>query len=392
MLTMIGDRRSGPGPRGRLRTARWLIAGATSLVSVLALAACGSGSGSSSSGTSAVADVAAAQAAIAPYEGHPSAFPVDRPLSKPLPAGTKFVYLQCSTTACGLIGKLIQPAVKAIGANLTTVNAGSTAQSSQAAAASALALKPAAVIITGTNPLLYGDGLKALSAAGVKVVSLSISENVKPYGITFDYIGADLTTQNGRLLADWVVANKGSKANVVFYGVPALEFSNSMQATFEQELTKNCPACKVRTDPIDVSTIGTTSARSVVTDLQAHPATTVAVFASSEVAAGLPAAMKAADLSVTTLGYAPTPGNLQDIKTGGLTAGLAIDFPVSVWAGVDAAARLVEGDQPSAGELAGQVPTQFLQQKDITFDPSQGWSGYPDYPQRFAQLWPQAAR
>jgi len=48
------------------------------------------------------------------------------------------------------------------------------------------------------------------------------------------------------------------------------------------------------------------------------------VFASSEVAAGLPAAMKAAGLSTTTLGYAPQTGTLQDIKDGGMTAGLAV--------------------------------------------------------------------
>ncbi len=369
------------------RSTRWRVsvAGAAAL-GVLASAACGaSGPGESAPGGQ--ADVAAAKTAIAAYQGHPSAFPVSEPLSKPLPAGTRFVYLQCSTTACGLIGNLIRPAIAAVGGTLSSVNASSTAQASQAAVSSALALKPDAVIITGIDPSLFGDGLKALSAAGIKVVSLSISKDVKPFGITFNYIGSQLTLQNGKLLADWVIANKGANADVVFYGVPALDFSGPMQKAFEDEMKKNCPSCKVRTDPIGLATIGTTSARTVVTDLQAHPSTNVAVFASSEVAAGLPAAMKAAGLSITTLGYAPTPGNLQDIKDGGLTAGLAIDFPVSVWTGVDAAARLIEGGQPVPGQQAGQVPTQFLEQKDITFDPTRGWSGYPDYQQRFTQLW-----
>ncbi len=53
----------------------------------------------------------------------------------------------------------------------------------------------------------------------------------------------------------------------------------------------------------------------------------------------------------------------------------------------DVGARLVIGDQPTASEKAGESPEQFLQQKDITFDPTNGWTAYPDYAQRFAKLW-----
>ena len=41
------------------------------------------------------------------------------------------------------------------------------------------------------DPSLFGDGLKKLSAAGIKVVSISIAKDVTPYGVTFNYIGAD---------------------------------------------------------------------------------------------------------------------------------------------------------------------------------------------------------
>ncbi len=331
--------------------------------------------------------MAAATAAIAPYTGHPGAFPVTEPLAKPLPAGTKFAFLQCGTAACGLVAKLLVPAVKAIGGTLTTVGSGSSAASSQAALSSVLALKPDALLISGIDPTVFGGGLKKLSDAGIKVVTISIAKPTAPYGITFNYIGLQQTLTAGTLMADWVIANKGPSANVVFYGVPAIDFSSKQQQAFEDELKKNCPACKVRAVPVDIATLGTTSARTVVTDLQGHPETNVAVFASSQVAAGLPAAMKAANLSVTTLGYAPQPGILQDVKDGGMTAGLAVDFPISVWAAVDSAARLIEGDQPTTAEQAGEIPMQLLGQKDITFDPSHGYSSYPDYQQRFTTLW-----
>jgi len=235
--------------------------------------------------------------------------------------------------------------------------------------------------------VLYGGGLKALADGGAKVVSIQINKDVTPYGISFNYLGSNLSQQNGKLLADWVIANKGADADVVVYGLPTLDLSAPLQKAFEDEMSKNCSSCKVRAVPIDVATVGTTAPRTIVTDLQAHPKTNVAVFVSFQVATGLPAALKAAGLSVTTVGFAPTTGVLQDIKDGNLTAGLAIDFPTSIWTAVDAAARLVQGDQPTKGEQAGQIPEQFLEQKDITFDPTQGWTGYPDYAQRFTKLW-----
>ena len=210
---------------------------------------------------------------------------------------------------------------------------------------------------------------------------------MKQYGITFNYLGTDLSAQNGKILADWVIANKGADANVVLYTLPVLDLSAHVQQAFTDEMTANCPSCSVRTVPIDGATIGTTAPRTIVTDLQANPDTNTAVFVSYQTATGLPAALTAAGLTVTTVGFAPTAGNLQDIKDGKLTAGLAIDFPVSIWTAVDAAARLVEGGQPVAGETSGEVPEQILAQKDITFDPTLGWSGYPDYASRFTTLW-----
>jgi ribose transport system substrate-binding protein len=388
------------GGRSNRRTAWRATAACVSAVAVVSAAACGSSASSSSSSPSSStsspsssasaqgANVAAAQAALAPYIGKSSAFPVTDPLASKLPAGKKFVYLQCSTPICAEVGELLQGAVKGIGGTMTVVNAGATATTAQAAASSALALKPDAVILGAISPDLFGSGLKTLANAGVKLVSLQVDQNVTPFGITFNYLGTNLSLRNGQLLADWVIANEGAHANAVLYTLPALDISAPVQQAFEAEMAKNCPSCTVRVVPIDVATIGTTAPTTVVTDLQAHPNTNVAVFVSLSAAAGLPAAMKAAGISsVKTVGFGPTAGNLQDIKDGNLTAALDIDFPVSTWTAVDAAARLIEGGQPTASEQAGDVPEEFLGQKDITFNPTLGWSAYPDFAQRFATLW-----
>ncbi|MCZ4098701.1 substrate-binding domain-containing protein [Streptomyces fildesensis] len=353
----------------------------------MSVAACGSSSDSPSSDKPQTANVTAVKAALAPYTAPPTAFPVSEPLAQRLAGGKKFVYLQCSTPICAAVGLFVQQAVGGIGGTYTVVNAGSTAQTAQAAASSANALKPDAVILGAIDPALFGGGLKKLSQDGAKLVSLQVAKDVKPYGITFNYLGQDLSQRNGKLLADWVIARKGAEADAVLYTLPALDISAPLQKAFQAEMKANCPSCKVRAVPVDVATIGTTAPRTIVTDLQGHRSTNTAVFVSLSAAGGLPASLKAAGLSVTTVGFGPTAGNLQDIKDGKLTAALNIDFPVSTWTAVDAAARLLGGAQPTASEQAGVVPEQFLEQKDITFDPTRGWSAFPDYAPRFAKLW-----
>lgn len=378
---------SAPGTSVSASAAAPSASAAVATVSASATSASVSAPATTASAATPGANVAAAKTAIAAYIGHPSAFPITEPLPSKLPAGKKFVYLQCSTPICGLVGQLLQGAVQAIGGKMTIVNAGSSAQTAQVAASSALALKPDAVLLGAIDPALFGGGLKALAKAGVKLVSLQVDKDVTPFGITFNYLGTNLSQRNGQLLADWVIANKGPNANAVLYTLPALDISAPVQASFEAEMKKNCSSCSVRVVPIDVGTIGTTAPSTIVTDLQAHKKTNAAVFVSLSAATGLPAALKAAGLTVTTVGFGPTAGNLQDIKDGAVTAALDIDFPVSTFAAVDAAARLLEGAQPTASEQAGDVPEQFLEQKDITFDPTKGWSAFPDFAQRFGQLW-----
>lgn len=310
------------------------------------------------------------------------------PLSKPIAAGTTIAYLQCGAPLCGLVAQLLAPAIQALGAKMVTVNAGLTASSAQAAASSVLALKPSAVIVTGVNPQIYAGALKGISAAGIKVVSISVPGDIKQYGIDFNYVGIAPLELQGTLLADWVAMNKGPNANVVFYGIPELTFTPFQEKAFKDELAKNCPSCKVRFDSIAIATVGTTAPSTIVTDIQSHPDTNTAVFGSADANQGVPAALKAAGISsLTSVAATPGPAQLQYIKDGSLTAGLGNDIPTQIWTLVDVCARLINGQQPTAGEVTGVGPYQFLGKQDITFDPTHGWTGYPDFAKRFEKLW-----
>jgi ribose transport system substrate-binding protein len=379
----------------RAMRSQYLTCSVVAVALASALAACGSSSGSSSAaasasagGASAKADVATAQAFIRPYVDQPSAFPVDKPLTRRLPAGSRFAYLQCVTPICGLFAELLPPAIKAIGGNLQVVRAGASATSLQSSMTSIIQQKPAALLLPAVEPDSINTQLRQAAQAGIKIASNGIM-NARKYAIGGGMFDVSTATLAGRLMAAWAISQKGGKANVVFYSTPELSFSAYMQAGFASEMKQLCSSCTVRYVQIPVATIGNTAPSRVVSDLQANPKTNITVFATNEAATGLPAAMKAASITgVETMGFGPSPANLQDIKSGAQTAGLGLDFATMTWAQVDEAARQILHEPLTAGEKSGIPVLQFLTKQKLAGDnPSQGWTGYPDFPQRFSKLW-----
>ena len=148
-----------------------------------------------------------------------------------------------------------------------------------------------------------------------------------------------------------------------------------------------CSSCKARHVDIPVGEIGKSAPSRVVSDLQAHPNTKVAVFATAEAGTGLPAALKAAQLKVKLIGFGPPPAILGYIKQGQWDAAVGVDGFTMIWAQVDALARMVAGEPLTAGQKQGLPPIQILTKRDITFDPTQGWKAYPDFAEHFAKLW-----
>lgn len=361
----------------------------------LALAACGSdsddnNSSSSSSGSgSASADVAAAKATLAPYTGKPSPFPVEKPLTKKPGADASFDYLQCVTPICGLFATILPPATKTLGVKLATTKAGASADQLQAAMDTIIANNPEAVILPAVEPDTINTKLKELSDKKIPIISNGIMNHEK-YGINAAMFNTETASLAGQILASWVVKNKGDKANVVFYTTPELSFGPVMEKSFTDEMKKLCPDCKVRQVDVPVATIGNSAPARVVSDLQANPDTNIAVFSTQEAAVGLASAMKTAGLSdkVVVTGFGPNPAVLADIKAGNLASGLGLDLAVMLWTQVDAAARLATGQPVTPLEEKGIPPMQMLEPADLKGVPvDKGWSGYPDFPARFAKLW-----
>ena len=163
--------------------------------------------------------------------------------------------------------------------------------------------------------------------------------------------------------------NRRRWPNVVYYNIPELPFTAGISGAFKSTLAEVCPKCEARETPIPIATLGNTAPQTIVSDLQANPDTTVAMFPSSDMVSGLPSALKAAGIDIKTLQVAPSPPELEYLKEGKLSAGIAADVNVLAWTMMDSAARLIAGQELSKAESEGTEVLQFLTEEDITSIP-----------------------
>jgi ribose transport system substrate-binding protein len=375
------------------------------LLAACALVAAGCGGGGSSSGSTqeseaststssetggesaAASTVAKAEAVVAPYIGQPSPFPVTEAL-KEVPKGATIAYMDPGFPYTALVWELMQEPAKMLGIHMERIDTGAAANTVSAAFDSVVAKKPAAVIVGAVSVSLWKKQLEELQTLEIPVVVTGLSgQEAEEVGIESPQSSAQQNQLAAKVMANYIPAEMSPEANVAVYEVPEVPFSTEVAEGLIANLKTACPDCSGRIVQIQASSLGTKAPDEVVSDLQANPETTVAVFAVPEVSLGLPTAVSEAGIEVETLNYGPPPGNLQQIKEGKETAGLAVSTPILAWTNLDQAMREIVGQKLTGPEAEGIDTQEFLRQEDITFDPKQGYAGYADFAERFAKLW-----
>ncbi|MFF2486088.1 sugar ABC transporter substrate-binding protein [Microbacterium sp. NPDC058062] len=335
------------------------------------------------------ADVKAAEAVVSEYTGQPSAFPVTEPLAV-LPAGARIAFMDCGSPICALFGDLIKEPAGELGMTVTSIEAGTTADGAAAAFDTVLEGGYDGVIVVGLAPSLWARELEELNAADIKIVTTGI-DGIEPESVVATGHGGPGNYVGGEIMASWVVADSGGSADSVYFKTPEISASEASARGYVSQMETICPDCSVEVIDIPVSQFGAGGAQIAVDYLIANPDTRYAVFAIGEQAGGLPAAMRAADVTdVKTMLYAPDPSVLAGIKSGDFTAGVGLDLPTMVWTMVDSMARGVTDQPIDQLVLDEAIPRQILTADDLDGDLSAGWSGYPDFADRFNALWADA--
>lgn len=372
-----------------MNASKWRRLGAGSLAVALTAFAVGCGGGGDTSGATSGEDsedpgVARAEAVVAPYMKTPTEIGPTVPIEK-MPTGSLVEFVECGVPICKAIGDGVEEAAQAAGLKFKRVSQGNTPQEIARGWDQVVQDRPAAAISAGVPAALFQPQLDQLAAQGTKVIGWTMPEEAGN-GLTINMIGPKENELNGTLLADYVTADTGGKADTLMVNAPLYTVLTSMKEGFEERYRRDCPDCGYGTLDIKPTDIGKSVPERIVSYLQKNPDTNWIVMTFGDPAIGVPEAIKAAGLElpkiITTAGGKV---NYAYIEDGEQAADLGSSTDFLGWKAIDAAARAISGQSVEPDE--GQMPTQFLTEETIDFNIDEPWPSVPDFRQQFEALW-----
>jgi ABC-type sugar transport system substrate-binding protein len=201
-------------------------------------------------------------------------------------------------------------------------------------------------------------------------------------------IGGDVCERQGEILAASVIADSGGTANALFLETQTYKCNQQRVAGFLSGM-EACETCQADTLEFSITAIGTDLPGQVTAELTANPDLTYIVGTFDGPALVAADAVRQAGLEdeIQVAGFDANPPNLELIRNGDVQfADIASGQSESAWAAVDAAARVIAGqDLPeNIGVTLLLITADNIDQIDGTYE---GPDGYEDM---FKALWGQS--
>jgi ribose transport system substrate-binding protein len=347
-------------------------------------------SGGSTAAKATAAKAAAAIASLDPQNGTNKIEP-QTPLAHAPAKGKTLWWLEGNIPVQELFTPAFQAATKALGWNLHVLSYNFTdPQAAIAAMQQAVAAKPDYIAVSGQTISTLGQGIAAAKSAGIPVFELAGGTDV-PGGKTNDVYsnidGPVLEQDATKDAADWVIADSGGTANVLWVNVP----SNPILHVAEEAETAafaQCSSCSLTRFATSFSDMSNGTVPSeIVSQLQSHPSINYVQVAYGDIADGLPAALKAAGLAskVKIVGAAGTGENLTSLAAGTSAAYAEYGQPDGVYESVDAMVRVSE-NMPVDPIQHDLTYVTIWTPKDVP-NPVANFAGPKDYAEQYYKLW-----
>ncbi|MGE4426798.1 MAG: sugar ABC transporter substrate-binding protein [Solirubrobacteraceae bacterium] len=363
----------------------------TAAALALTVTACGddddepAGAGSSSSGGGDV--VAATQAKL---DGHDKADKIGptTPIEEAIPKGKKITFVNCGAPACVNFGKALKTGADVLGWKVTEIAAQPTPPSVQAAFDEAIRQRPDAVVSMGLGRDLYAKQLDRLGDMKIPVMSNTGTEETGEGGIAFEPLGPKASAEAAARLADRTIVDlegEGQIGSVLLGGFPVVK---DYTEGYEREIEAACPDCSIKRLDIQPASLGKDAPQKIANFLRANPDLKGLFISYDLLASGLPAAAKAAGVTVPkSYSFAPDEPGIQALQTGERTAALIEPYNELAWQIVDALARTFTGRDVSESQ---PLQTLTIVSKDEgnlpkTADPFPAM--VEDYQSQFKRLW-----
>jgi ribose transport system substrate-binding protein len=357
--------------------------GATTTAAASAGAASPAGS-SSDPGT-------AAKTRIQPYLKPATSIGITTPLTGKPPAGKKVYWLEGNIQSILPITGGFKEAASALGWNLTVLTYDpADPQGPSAAMRQAVDGGADFIAVSGQSIDILGPALDASKAKKIPVIDMYSTDDVGGVtnGIYANVGGTPFSQSSAARLSDFVIADSGGDANVLFVNVPDFKILQIVATAVDGNFKSQCPACTVT--PLNVSIgdlTGGTVASQVVSALQSKSKIDYVYVTIGDLATGLPEALQAAGLAgkVRIVGGVPNTEQVQSLIDAKAAAYTPLGRPASAWAAMDVMARLSLGMDPDA--KGHELLPSVIWTPDNVPKPAQDYQGAENYQAQFKKLW-----
>jgi ribose transport system substrate-binding protein len=353
-------------------------------------ASAGSGSGSGSgSGDSAAA--AAAKARVDPYLQPSTSIGITTPLSAKPPSGKKVYWLEGNIQSIIPITSGFKEAAAALGWNLTVLSYDAAdPQAPSSAMRQAVNAGADYIAVSGQTVSTLGQGLEAAKAKHIPVFDMYSTDPVQgaSNGIYANIGGPAFSQKSEALLSDFIIADSGGKANVLFVNIPDFAILQVVANAVNTEFKSSCATCKVT--PLNVSVTDLTSGAvgsQVVSSLQSNTNLGYVLLSIGDLATGLPQSLATANVAgrAKIVGGVPNREEVQSLIDNKAAAYIPLGRPESGWATMDAIARYAEGMDVAQAEHE-LLPIEIWTPQNVP-KPATDFAGPAGYQAQFKQLW-----
>jgi ribose transport system substrate-binding protein len=330
--------------------------------------------------------VATAEDVVAEYTEWPTELPSSE-LGEFTPPESGLIYhIACDLSLEGCANKAdgMKAAADALGLEFEVCDGGATADTIAQCFTNAINADPDVIIPNGIGVDAAGDGYAEAESRGIPIVGSFTGNDFGVPGVATE-VGGDVCGRQGEVLAASVIADSQGEANVLFLETQTYKCNQQRVEGFMSAM-EACDTCQAESLVFSITAIQTDLPGQVTAELTANPDLThiVGTFDGPALVAADAVRQAGLEDQIRVAGFDANPPNLELIRNGDVQfADIASGQSESAWAAVDAAARVIAGE-----ELPENIGVTLLLINEGNVDQIDGtYEGPEGYEDLFRALW-----
>ena len=287
------------------------------------------------------------------------------PKVTPPPRGSKVWIITCglSASGCANAAETDETVMKSVlGWDVTLFDGKLTPATYIAGIDQAIVAGAKAIVLVAIDCTSVQPALEKAKAAGIPVIGSGSYDCTGSNSglLQLGDIGGAPQSQweyAGKKLADYVAYSTNGSGKVILTTEPDFRIVAADAAAFKTELAAVCPKCQiVSEDPALAAELGNGAAATKLgTALVQNPDASIIVAPSDAQVSYIQQAVRTAGSSIPIVTFGGTSTDVQYIKSGQLTASLALDDVYQGWVVADSVSRLLAGQKTATSLPFGAV-------------------------------------